>query len=293
MNLTIFRELTKFEETLYGLPLLFTGGIIAFLYYGPLPLSFGLVLWILLAFVSARVSGMAFNRWIDREIDSKNSRTKNRALPAERVKTIEVQVLSWISLGIFLFSAAQINLLTLSFSPLVAFCLFCYSYTKRWSFLCHFILGFIHLLSPLMVWMALTNTLAWPPILLGLSIFLTISSHDIIYGLQDLSFDRKNRLQSVPSKFGIKSSLMIAKIMDGLSFCTLFVLGLQLQMSMVYFIGIFLIGIFFIYFHLQIQALIKSPKFKYNLPPLFFLSNVGFSATLFVFTSLELVWRAI
>ena len=189
------------------------------------------------AMVSARTVGMIANRVIDRKIDVKNPRTSNRHLPTGQLRTIELVVPGAISLIIFMIAAWQLNRLTLVLSPFAIAYLIIYPYAKRFTWLANIILGWALAMAPSAAWIAVTGTLTWPPILLSLSVALWAGSFDIIYHTQDIEFQNRERLHSIPTKFGLVASFRIAQTMDILAVVCLLGLGAWLELNVFYFIS--------------------------------------------------------
>lgn len=275
LTLTHFNRLTRFSQSLFNLPFVIAGTLIP-LFAGEI--SWGL-LWILPAFFAARISGMAFNQLIDRNIDAKNQRTKDRPVAAGEVSPLQATVVAWSSLIVFLVVCAQINTLCLVLSPLIAGLLLLYSYMKRLHWSCHFVLGLIHFFGPVMAWAALTGTLAWPPVCLGLASLCFIAGSDIVYARQDLEFDRQQGLFSIPSQFGAEQSLWIARTLHGATLFFLVLFGL--------------VGSFGpLYYGAPLVTLILLLRFYGNLTPeRFFSINITVSMTVLIFTLGDLLWR--
>lgn len=221
MRLSHIQKIAHLEKSLFGLPLVLAGVALAWSTSETLsPLS---LLLIVPAFLSARVSGMAFNALIDRHIDAKNPRTRGRPVVTGTVLPTQAFTLAWSSLAIFLVICALLGKLCLCFSLLAALFIALYSYVKRVSCLCHFVLGAVHSLAPLMAYAALTSKIALSPCLLGLSSFFLISGSDIIYAWQDYSFDCEESIHSIPAALGLKKSFIVAAMLHFLSLVILIV----------------------------------------------------------------------
>ena len=167
---------------------------------------------------------MAFNRYVDRDIDARNERTAIREIPAGVIKAKSALVFVWISSLAFVFTTYWINPLCFYLSPVALLVVLGYSYTKRFTWLCHFILGLGLGLAPVGAYIAVTGSFEILPILYGVMVLLWVSGFDIIYALQDADFDRNNGLQSVPSRFGPQKAKRISMILHGLCAVLLFLI---------------------------------------------------------------------
>src|SRR6267142_5130968 len=190
-------EMIKFEHTLFALPFALLSAILA---SGGFPKASKL-LWILVAMVGARSAAMAFNRIADWRIDAENPRTRMRALPTGHVS---LTFAGWFTVGsslVFVVAAHQLNPLCLWLSFPVLFILLLYSYTKRFTSYSHLFLGLCLGLAPLGAWIAVRGDIRLTPILLCLIVLLWTAGFDIIYACQDLEFDKRKNLYSIPKRF--------------------------------------------------------------------------------------------
>jgi putative 4-hydroxybenzoate polyprenyltransferase len=199
----------KFSHTLFALPFAL---LAAFLAARGLP-SWPTLAKILLAMVGARSAAMAHNRLADREIDAVNPRTVSRALPSGTLTPGSVRVFLVASVALFLVAAATLNRLTLLLSPVALGLLFFYSYTKRFTWLSHLVLGLCLALAPIGAWIAVTGSIAWTAILLGLAVLLWTAGFDILYALQDEEHDRKTGLKSLPARWGARTALAVSALL--------------------------------------------------------------------------------
>ena len=203
----------KFEHTLFALPFAFIGALLA---RRGLPTGWQLT-WIVVAMVGARSAAMTFNRIVDVHYDRLNPRTTGRALVSGTL-SIQFAVAFTVAMsGLFVFAAWQLNALCfyLSFPTLAILLL--YSYTKRFTSLSHVVLGFAIGCAPLAAWLAIRGEFAWPPILLSAAVMFWVAGFDLIYALQDIEFDRKARLFSLPSKLGVAPALRISTLFHGVT----------------------------------------------------------------------------
>jgi 4-hydroxybenzoate polyprenyltransferase len=207
-KLYITLDMIKFEHTVFALPFAFIGALLA---RKGLPTGWQTG-WILAAMVGGRSAAMAFNRIADVQYDRLNPRTSERPLP-RGVLSMEFAVVFTVAMSaLFIFSAWELNSLCfyLSFPTLAI--LLTYSYTKRFTSLSHLVLGFSVGCAPLAAWLAIRGQFAWPPVLLSAAVMFWVAGFDLIYALQDIEFDRKAKLFSVPSKLGIAPALRISTL---------------------------------------------------------------------------------
>ena len=197
----------KFEHTVFALPFALLSALLA---------SEGRpggrkILWIVVAMVGARSAAMAFNRLADIRIDTLNPRTRTRALPAGHLSRFFVAVFTLASGFVFVLAAYQLNPLCFLLSFPVLLILLLYSYSKRFTRLSHLYLGLCLGLAPLGSWIAVRGEIGWPPLLLGLTVLLWTAGFDIIYACQDVGFDRRQALFSIPEGYGIDRALKVSR----------------------------------------------------------------------------------
>jgi 4-hydroxybenzoate polyprenyltransferase len=206
-KLKLYGDLVMFSHSLFALPFGLIGMLLA---ANGLP-SARVFFWIIVALVGARNAANAINRLIDAKFDAWNPRTTDRHMPRGLVSAREVLALSIIGFGLLLLAAWQLNPLCLKLAPLAVLLLVLYSYTKRFTWACHLVLGFCCGIAPTASWLAVTGKFALPPMLLSAAVMCWVAGFDIIYATQDTEFDRKTGLYAVPAKFGIPMALKIAK----------------------------------------------------------------------------------
>jgi 4-hydroxybenzoate polyprenyltransferase len=165
---------------------------------------------ILIAMIAARSAAMAQNRLADREIDAANPRTASRALPAGKLSVGYVRVFLAVSVAVFLLAAASINRLTLLLAPVALAILFLYSYTKRFTALCHLILGLCLAIAPVGAWIAVRGEIGAPAVFLGLAVLFWTAGFDVIYALQDEAHDRRAGIHSIPARLGSRKALVLS-----------------------------------------------------------------------------------
>ena len=248
--------------------------------------KFSTLFWILICFLGARTGANAINRVIDAEIDARNPRTSNRQVPKGEMKKKEIIIFTAICFFIMLFGAYKLNSICLILSPAALFLMIIYSYTKRFTFLCHLVLGVTCACAPVGAWLAITGEISWIPLVMGAANTLWVAGFDIIYGSQDYEFDKSNKLHSIPVQFGVKNALRIAMLFHVLTVIFLIALGLLAQeLGMIYFIGVFIISIL-----LAIQYKIVSPTNLTNVNIASYSINQLVSLTFLAFGLLDVMF---
>lgn len=278
-TLTIL-EMIKFEHTVFALPfalisaLVATDGIPAWATLG----------WILAAMVGARSAAMTFNRIADARIDAENPRTAKRALPAGQVGLWEAWLLLAVSSAVFAYAAYRLNPLAFALSPLALAVLLFYSYTKRFTSWSHLVLGFCLGIAPVGAWIAVTGKLELTPIALLAAVTLWTGGFDVIYSLQDIDFDRKKGLFSLPSRFGAAPALLLSRIFHAGMLACLAWFGLMAGLGAIYWAGVGLVALFLIWEHSLV-----SPNDFSRVNAAFFTMNGLVSIALFLFVLVEMV----
>jgi len=202
-------EMVKIEHTLFALPFAFMGMLLAAGGWPP----WRTVGWIAVAMVGARSAAMGFNRLVDRRIDAANPRTAGRALPAGLVTPAFVAGFVAASAALLVLAAWQLNPLALALSPVALAVLLLYSYTKRFTWASHLVLGLSLAGAPLGAWIAVRGAVAAPPLALAGAVLLWVAGFDVLYALQDLDFDRRAGLFSVPARFGVRAALWLSALL--------------------------------------------------------------------------------
>lgn len=228
----------KFEHTIFALPFAFIGALLA----GKGLPAMWQIGWIVAAMVGARSAAMAFNRIADFHYDRLNPRTSQRALPRGTL-SIQFAVVFTVAMSLlFIFSAWRLNALCfyLSFPTLAI--LFLYSYTKRFTLLSHIVLGFAVGCAPLAAWLAIRGEFAWPPILLSAAVMFWVAGFDLIYALQDIEFDRKAMLFSLPARFGVGPALRISTLFHAATVLLLFATAMLMGLGWIAYAGIAIVA---------------------------------------------------
>lgn len=274
-----YGEMVMFSHILFSLPF---SMIAMFWASGGFPKLLTFV-WILLALIGARNGANALNRIVDAKIDKKNPRTSNRHLPSGEIKKIEAIFLTVLFFALYFIAAFNLNSTCLFLSPIPIAIFFLYSYSKRFTWLCHIILGIACGGAPVGAWLAVTGSFAWPPILLGAVVTFWVAGFDVIYATQDFNFDKNNNLHSIPVFFGIKGSLIISSLLHILSLGILFSLFFIMNMGITYLIGLFLIAIL-----LFIEHKMVSPNNLKTMKIASYSINQIVSVLFFIFTTFDI-----
>ena len=241
----------KIEHTLFALPFALLGAVLA---ANGLP-TLRQFLWIIVAMVGARSAAMAFNRIADVSYDAKNPRTASRALPAGLLSVGFVWAFTLVSAGIFLFAAAMLNRLTLILAPVALASVLLYSFTKRWTLLSHIVLGWCLAIAPTAAWIAVRGEIGSPvPLLLSLVVLLWTAGFDILYACQDVDFDRRESLRSIPARVGVANALWIARLLHAASFLALVSLYFVTKLGAVALIGVVATAALLLYQHRLVKA---------------------------------------
>ena len=274
-KITDYLRLIKFSHSVFALPFAFTSALIA---ANGIP-TFSQIFWITVAMVGGRTGAMGMNRITDRKIDALNPRTKNRELPRGVIKTGEAFIFTLFAFALLLFAAYKLNPLCLKISPIVLLVLFTYSYTKRFTWLSHIVLGTALSLAPLGAWIAIKGTFDFQILPLCFAVMFWVAGFDVFYAMQDIDFDKKHGLYSIPSAFGIKTSLWIARLFHLITIGLLLSLIPIFNLGALYLFGVLIASALMLYEH----SLIKPADLS-RLDMAFFNMNGYISITIFVFT---------
>ncbi len=244
-KLKVILEMIKFEHTVFALPFAIMSAFIAEEGLPPLT-KLG---WILVAMVGARSCAMAFNRLADAEIDSQNPRTATRAIPAGLITKGAVWFFTLVSAGLLVCAAWRLNPLAFALSPVALAVIMGYSFTKRFTALSHLWLGLALSISPVGAWIAIKGQFDWTPIILCCVVLLWTAGFDIIYACQDVNFDRKHGLHSIPARIGIRWALWVSSALHVVAVFLLFCIPRFAEMGHFYFVGVWIVVFIFIYEH--------------------------------------------
>ncbi len=273
-------NMIKFPHTVFALPFALMGALLAAKGLPPADKLF----WIVVAMVGARTAAMTFNRIVDTDLDARNPRTDNREMPKGIVTNKQAAIMVLVSIALFEWAAFSLNRLCFLLSPVALLVILGYSFTKRFTKYSHLVLGLSLALAPIGAWIAVRGSVSLPIVILGMAVLFWVAGFDILYGIQDIEFDKGTGLYSIPRYFGVRTSLIIARIFHLLTFGILFLVYFLLGLGGYYLIGLFVVGALLIYEHSII-----SEKDLSRLNMAFFNMNGYISVTIFGFTFLDMI----
>lgn len=266
-----YLSLVKFSHTIFAMPFAMIGFFIAItapfspaylqnnlnnsiswgkpfehLDYSYLRLKFVLVV---ICMITARSAAMAFNRWLDKSFDAKNPRTAIREIPAGIISANSALIFVIVNCLVFIIATWFINSMCFYLSPVALFVILFYSYTKRFTPLCHLVLGLGLSLAPIGAYLAVTGSFAILPILFSFTVLFWVSGFDIIYALQDVAFDQSQKLYSIPSVWGKEKALKVSEIFHVMSALLVIAAGVIIGTSWLYWIGVLIFTGMLVYQH--------------------------------------------
>ena len=212
-RIRIVLEMIKFEHSVFALPFALTGALLAARATRNSWPSVRQLFWIIVAMVAARSAAMTINRIVDLRYDQENPRTSRRALPTGAISLSFAWAFTLIAVAVFVIAAWQLNPLALKLAPVALAVLFFYSFTKRFTSLSHLFLGFALGISPAAAWIAVTGGLDPRVLILCAAVTLWVSGFDVLYACQDIDYDQRAGLFSIPTRFGVARALLIARAM--------------------------------------------------------------------------------
>ncbi len=281
--LVTFGRMIKFEHTIFALPFALAAAAIAARGHG---LSVARVVGIIVAMAAARTAAMGFNRIADRDIDAKNPRTAGRELPAGAVTLRAAWTLTVASAAAFVTAAALLGPLCLALSPVALALLFGYSFTKRFTFLCHLFLGLAIAAGPAGAWIAVRGDFTLVPGLLMVAVATWIAGFDVLYALGDRDFDRGAGLHSIPARFGVAGALVISAVLHAVTLAALLFLAPPAGLGAPYLVGVAVVAALLVYEHA-----ILRPSDLSRLDAAFFTLNGYVSVVFFVATLADVLLR--
>jgi 4-hydroxybenzoate polyprenyltransferase len=244
--LLTYARMIKLSHSIFALPFALAAGVLA-----ARQVEVGWTQWALIVacMVTARSSAMGFNRLVDRDVDARNPRTANRELPAGEISVPAAWAFTLGSAALFVGCAAALGPLTLKLAPVALAIVWGYSLTKRFTALCHLVLGVAIGLSPVAVWVALTGSFSPVAWLLSLAVATWVAGFDIIYACQDVDFDRQAGLSSIPARLGLRGALIVSALLHVVTIAALASVPLQLPLGPAYQVGLLCIGVVLAYEH--------------------------------------------
>ena len=268
-----FLDAIKFEHTVFALPFAYIAMVLA---ADGWPGGHVLV-WVTLAMVGGRTLAMSVNRLADRVLDARNPRTAGRHLPTGLLRPGQVGAAAAASAALLFVAAWMLNPLCLALAPLAAVFLIGYSYTKRFTWWSHWILGFTDGIAAAGGWIAVRAAFDAPVFVLWFALTVWIAGFDLIYACQDVEFDRAAALHSVPARFGVAAALRVAKLCHALTVLAFAGLGGMMGLGALYWLGVLAVAGLFVYEHSLV-----SPRDLSRLDVAFFNVNGYIAVILFV-----------
>lgn len=277
----LIMQMIKFEHTIFALPFALISALLASrtTAHGLTASTLG---WVVLAMVGARSAAMSFNRITDAEIDAANPRTASRHIPAGLLSGTQVFLFLSVSVVLFEVASWKLNRLCFALSPVALLAILGYSYTKRFTSLCHIALGFAIGIAPIGAWLAVCGSLAIVPLLLGAAVMFWIGGFDIIYALQDYDVDVNSTLFSLPKRIGKARALIVSRLMHAAAIVCLTAVGLLFGLHAAYYLGVVVVAALITYE----QSLVKPDDLR-RVDLAFFTLNGWVSVSLFGFVLLD------
>jgi 4-hydroxybenzoate polyprenyltransferase len=286
-RIRVVLEMIKFEHSIFALPFALTGALLAARASRQGWPTLRQVLWIVVAMVAARSAAMTINRIVDLRYDRENPRTNKRALATGELSVSFAWVFTIVAMGVFLVAAWQLNPLALKLAPVALAVLFFYSFTKRFTNWSHLFLGFALGISPAAAWIAVTGGLDSRILILCAAVTLWVGGFDVLYACQDVDYDQRAGLFSVPKRFGIARALLIARVMHVAVVALLALLAASFALPWPAWLGIAVVAALLTYEH----SLVKANDLS-KLDAAFFAVN-GYISLLFLlfWGAATAVWR--
>ncbi len=275
-------EMIKFEHTIFALPFAFIG---AFLAADGIPKA-SQCFWILLGMAGGRTAAMGFNRIVDAPFDAKNPRTADRAIPKGEVSIKEAWAMVLLAVATYFFAAYSLNPLAFKVSPFFLAVILAYSYTKRFTPLCHIFLGLAIGLAPAAGWIGVKGSMELLPAVLSSGVMFWVAGFDILYSCLDFQFDKEHGLHSIPAAVGLKKAFTISALLHAAAFACFAVVGLMAGLNFIYYLG--LAATFILLFK---QHTIVKPDDLSRLDMAFFTFNGAISVILFASTAASLIFH--
>jgi 4-hydroxybenzoate polyprenyltransferase len=248
-----YLSLVKFSHTIFAMPFALIGYFLAIEQH-EYNFSLKLLILVILCMVAARNSAMSFNRVTDRFIDKRNPRTSDREIPSGKIQPRHALIFSVINAIIFIVATFFINRLVFFLSPLALLIILGYSFTKRYTVICHFILGLGLSLSPIGAYLAVTGKWDIIPVIFSIIVLLWVSGFDILYSLQDEEFDKEESLKSIPAVYGKTKASILAILLHAVVSLLVIKTGFLLNTGILYWIGAALFILLLVYQHVVLRT---------------------------------------
>ena len=243
-RLLTYFSFVRFSHSVFALPFALTGALLA---WRTMPFSWAQVAWIVVCMVSARSAAMGFNRLVDARWDARNPRTAMRELPRGALTPRAAAIFVIVSSVIFIFGASRLSPLCLMLSPVALAIVFWYSLAKRYTTYTQLFLGLAMAVAPVGGWIAAGGEAGVEPWLLGLAIGLWVGGFDILYACQDLDFDRREGLRSIPVRFGVRTSILLSRLMHLAAVVAMAALGVAADLPPFYMAGVAIVACLLVY----------------------------------------------
>lgn len=281
-----YANLVKLPHTIFALPFALVGVVLASYVT---PVTFADAVWVVIAFTSARFAAMAFNRIADRDVDAMNPRTATREIPLGIITPRRAGVAVVLTSLVFIFAASRLNTLCLALSPLALAWILWYSSTKRFTQWAHLVLGFGLAIAPVGGYLAITGEWSspwWMLIMLAAAVMSWVAGFDILYALQDVAFDRKHSLYSIPAAIGEARAIKLARWLHALTVAALAAVGAATPAGWLYLAGVATVAALLLYEHTLV-----APDNLARLNAAFFTMNGIISIAFFTFVLVERLAR--
>lgn len=253
-----YLSLVKFSHTIFAMPFALIGFVLGLRYnwihHQSIDNMWGKFFLVIICMVTARSTAMAFNRYLDRHFDKLNPRTAIREIPAGIIKAEKALIFIGINMALFITATYFINAICFYLSPVALLVILFYSYTKRFTYLCHLVLGIGLSLAPIGAYLAVTGSFALLPLLFSFTVVFWVSGFDIIYALQDIDFDQSQSLYSIPSYWGLEKALHIARVLHVFSAIFVLVAFYLGGFHILYLLGLFVFIGMLLYQHSIVKA---------------------------------------
>jgi 4-hydroxybenzoate polyprenyltransferase len=244
-KLAVYLSFVRFSHSVFALPFALTGALLAWRDH---PFSWPQVAWIIVCMVSARSAAMGFNRLVDADHDARNPRTAMRELPRGAMTRVEAAMFVTVASVAFVFAASRLSALCLALSPVALAIVFWYSIAKRFTAYTQVFLGLAMAVAPVGGWIAAGGPFAAiEPWLLGLGIGLWVGGFDILYACQDVEFDRSYGLRSIPTRFGVRTAVVLSRLMHVGTVAAMAALWAAADLPVLYLAGVTMVAILLTY----------------------------------------------
>ena len=250
-RLRTYASFVRFGHSAFALPFAFAGALLAAQH---VQVTWHAVWWIAVAMVAARSAAMGFNRLVDARFDALNPRTASRELPRGAMTRREAVVFIAAASLVFLFAAWELNPLCFALSPVALVIVFWYSLAKRFTTWTQLFLGLAMALAPVGGWLAVGGRGGWEPWLLGLAIGTWVGGFDVLYACQDIEFDARQGLRSIPVRYGVPIALTLSRVMHAVTICCLLLLSLVAPLGHIYLVGVAVVAALLAYEQSLVRA---------------------------------------